>query len=314
MTQIITRRKFLYKAASWIALLSGINTSRIAWAARGADKGTVRIAFYTDVHARQEWDTPEALKKAAAAINSEKADLVIAGGDLITDGFQSSPAIASPRWDAYMMMHERIQSDLYPAIGNHDLVAANPTDGSSPVADPRSIFLAKTGLDRTYYSFDAVGYHFIVLDSIQVTKDKYQYHGQISLEQIEWLKQDLARVRENTPIVIITHIPILTAFYFASMGATSSAPKNRIVVNNVDVLNIIKKHNVILVLQGHLHVKEMIRWRGTTFIVGGAICGKWWRGSWFGTNEGYNSITLAGNRIEWNYIEYGWRARRPKNK
>ena len=300
--------------AAWFALLAGGSSAKIAWPARGSEKGIVRLIFYADVHARQEWETPTALKKVAAVINTKKADLVIAGGDLITDGFQSSVPVAASRWDVYLTLHRGIQADLYPAIGNHDLVAANPADGSTPAEDPRAIFLARTGLDRTHYSFDAVGYHFIFLDSIQITKDPYQYQGMIGFEQIEWLKQDLNHVPRSTPIVITTHIPLLSAFYSASKGATFVTPKNRVVVNNVDVLNIFKNHNVILVLQGHLHIKEMIRWQGTTFIVGGAICGKWWRGPWFDTKEGFNLITLAGDRIEWEYIDYGWQARRPKNQ
>jgi len=314
MAHDMTRRKFLHRVAAWFALLAGSGSAKLAWPARGSDKGTVRLIFYTDVHARQEWQTPAALEKATAAINTNKADLVIAGGDLITDGFQNPAAIAAPRWDAYMMMHSGIQADLYPAIGNHDLVAANPVDGSTPEKDPRAMFMARTGLHRTYYSFDAVGYHFVVLDSIRVTRDRYQFHGRIGSEQIEWLKKDLTHVPRSTPIVITTHIPLLSAFYSASMGATFAAPKNRVVVNNVEVLKIFKDHNVILVLQGHLHVKEMIRWQGTTFIVGGAICGKWWRGSWFDTKEGFNLITLSGDRVEWEYIDYGWQARRPKNQ
>ena len=76
-------------------------------------------------------------------------------------------------------------------------------------------------------------------------------------------------------------------------------------------LKIIENHNVVLVLQGHLHVKELIRWQGIRFVVGGAICGKWWRGPWYGTEEGFNLITLTESQIEWEYIDYGWAARRP---
>jgi Icc protein len=85
-----------------------------------------------------------------------------------------------------------------------------------------------------------------------------------------------------------------------------------VVVNNLDVLKIIKEHNVILVLQGHLHVKELILWQHTKFIGGGAICGKWWRGPWHGTEEGFSVITLTGNTVSWEYIDYGWESCRPK--
>ena len=314
MGRHITRRKFFSRALAWVALLSGGGISKFALPVRGFDKGKIRLAFYTDVHPRREWDTPTALGKATAAINAKKADLVIAGGDLITDGYQSSVSTAANRWNVYMKMHRAIKSDLYPALGNHDLVAVSPSDGSPPAIHPRAEFLSRTGLDRTYYSFDAVGFHFVFLDSIQISGGVYPYKGLIWPEQIEWLKNDLSQVAPDTPVIVVTHIPLLTAFYSATRGGTYAAPGSRVVVNNLEVLKLFNEHNVILVLQGHLHVKEMIRWRGTTFVIGGAVCGKWWRGSWFDTNEGFNLVTIDGNRIEWDYIGYGWQARRPQNQ
>ena len=60
------------------------------------------------IHARTEWETPQAMAKAAQSINALELDLVIVGGDLITDGFQSSAASVAPRWDAYLAsMHRR---------------------------------------------------------------------------------------------------------------------------------------------------------------------------------------------------------------
>lgn len=64
MAHDMTRRNFLYRVSAWFALLAGGSTAKIAWPARGAAKGTVRLIFYTDVHARQEWQTPAALKKS----------------------------------------------------------------------------------------------------------------------------------------------------------------------------------------------------------------------------------------------------------
>jgi hypothetical protein len=58
-------------------------------------------------------------------------------------------------------------------------------------------------------------------------------------------------------------------------------------------------------------VDEMLRWQGTTFITGGAVCGKWWRGSWHGTPEGFGVVTLRPDRVEWKYKTYGWVAKRP---
>jgi 3',5'-cyclic AMP phosphodiesterase CpdA len=307
----ITRRIFIKTMAAGFALCATGCSQKIAWPIRGSEKGRLRFAFFTDVHARTEWNTPDALNLAAEAIGRSSVDLVLSGGDLITDGFQSSAQTLKPRWDAYMKMHGAIKAEHYPALGNHDLVAALPEDGTLPAENPRSIFLSKLGLEQTYYSFDALGYHFIILDSVLVTGDEYKYHGMIWPEEREWLKRDLANVDRTTPIVVVTHIPLLTSFFGATQGATFAAEKNRVVINNREILTMFENRNLVLVLQGHLHIKEMLMWRDTAFITGGAVCGKWWRGPWFGTEEGFNIVTLTGNRVRWEYIDYGWNAIRP---
>jgi 3',5'-cyclic AMP phosphodiesterase CpdA len=314
MTSSMTRRNFLGTLMGGLGLLIGGCTNKMLWPARGSDKGSIRLVFYTDVHARTEWHTPQAMALASDAINAQNADLVIAGGDLITDGFQSSAAQVAPRWDAYMKMHHTIEADVFPAIGNHDLVAANPTDGTPAADNPRSVYMDRMGLQQTYYSFTAAGYHFVVLDSIHVSRDEYQYQGIIRPQQLQWLRHELAMMPKGAPIIIVTHIPLLSAFFSASQGATYAARPNRVVVNNREVFDAIENFNVVLVLQGHLHVNEMIRWRNTTFITGGAVCGKWWRGAWYGTEEGFYTISLTGNQVECSYIDYGWDAKRPPNK
>ena len=306
------RRDFLETVGG--ALLA-TGAPRLAWAATGAGRGTLRLVFYTDVHARVEWDTPLALAKAAAAINRVEPDLVLCGGDLVTDGFQASSAAAmAPRWDAYMAMHNAIEGEIHVALGPHDLVAADPDDGSPASPDPRAVFREKIGVTQTYYSFDALGYHFIILDSIRISGDEYRFHGMIVPEEMAWLEQDLAHVAQETPIIAVLHVPLLTAFYGATDGATATVRPNRVVVNNVEVLALFNDHNLQLVLQGHMHAKELIRWRHTTFITGGALSGKWWRGPWHGTDAGFNIVTLKDDHIEWDYVEYGWRARRPPDQ
>lgn len=308
-----SRRRFLRTLAAGGLALSGGLFTRIAWPTNGSAKGTVRLLFYTDIHTRVEWDTPLALEHAVAAINKQETDIVITGGDLITDGFEYSAETVSPRWDAYMKMHNDIRGDIYSVIGNHDLVAAIPRDGSPPSKDPRAIYRDKVKLERTYYSFDAVGYHLIVLDSIHVTYDKLKYEGRIWQEQMEWLKEDLSKTPKETPIILCSHIPFMTTFYAATEGATTAPRRNRVLVNNRETLELFKYHNLILVLQGHLHVNELMRWQNTTFITGGAVCAKWWRGPWHGTEEGFGVVTLYENRLDWEYIDYGWEARRPKS-
>ena len=271
----------------------------------------MRVVFYTDVHALREWDTPLALERAADAINAQQADLIVNAGDLVHGGFNSTEAAMAPRWDTYMAMHHALGGDVYSAIGNHDLIAVAPKDGAPTSMDPRATFRTRLGMDRTYYSFDALGYHFMVLDAIQFKDNRFGYTGQVDPKQMEWIRSDLSRISKHKPIVLVTHIPLLTALYAATKGATTPAPESHVIVNNIEVLNAFKQHNLILVLQGHLHVNEWIRWRKTTFITGGAICGRWWKGAGMGTEEGFGVVTLDGESVQWEYVDYGWEAKRP---
>ena len=52
----------------------------------------------------------------------------------------------------------------------------------------------------SYYSFDHKGWHFMVLNTIDV-KGK-RYIGLVNDKEIEWIKQDLAKVDKSTPIAI----------------------------------------------------------------------------------------------------------------
>jgi len=305
-----SRRQFLHTAGlagAWS--LVGLPATA-SWAAKGATAGKLRLVFFTDVHAHTDWETPNALATAARAINAEKPELVIGGGDLIYDGFEVAAATADPQWDVYLSMHRAIRAPVEPILGNHDLTAVRPDDGSAPSADPRSVFRKKLSLDRTWRVIDAEGYRIFLLDSVEISNDELDYHGRISEEQLIWLSDELGRTDTDTPIVLATHLPLLSAIPQATKGSTFAVTKSHMVVNNLEVLELFAGHNLLLVLQGHLHAEEMLRWRGTTFITGGAICGNKWKGPKYGTPEGFGVVTLRPDRVEWEYKSYGWTAKR----
>lgn len=310
MNTIWTRRRFLTAAGA----ATGTACCWPLWASWAVSKPAPRlkIVFFTDVHARSEWDTPLALDMAAKAIQAEKPDLVIAGGDLITEGFESSPDKVGPRWDVYFEhLHSKIEAPIEAAIGNHDLVAAHPQDGTPPLNDPREPFLTKLRLKRTWRSADFGGVHVVFLDAIRIGGTQFEYEGWVDDTQLQWLARDLVAAGRDTPCIIVTHMPLLTAFYQATQGGGAAAPANRVVQNAHDVLKTFRGYNVLAVLQGHLHVNELLQWRDTKFITGGAVCGKWWRGEWHGTKEGFGVVSLEGHHVEWRYVEYGWQAKRP---
>ena len=303
-----TRRTFLKGAAG---LGVGSVASKALGMARAVDS-ELKIIFYTDIHSRVEWDTPKALRQAAKAINHEQPDLVLCGGDLITDGFQSGAEGLEPRWDAYFKLHDAIKAPVHAAIGNHDLVGAIPEDGTEPASDPRAVFCEKLKLKQSYRSFDQGGYHFILLDPFEVVGGKLKYRGFIGAEQMAWLKDDLDKVPFHQGIVLVSHMPLLSNYGQMIYGGAEAMPANRVVVNNREVLACFEKHNLLAVLQGHLHVNETMEWRGIKFITGGAVCAKWWRGQWYGTEEGFGVLNLKGSQVNWRYVDYGWNAQRPR--
>jgi 3',5'-cyclic AMP phosphodiesterase CpdA len=107
-----------------------------------------------------------------------------------------------------------------------------------------------------YYSFDHKGWHFIVLESIIDAGNNYK--GYIDSTQVEWLKRDLEKIDRTAPVVVSTHIPLLTTYGQISKGATAPNDEELVVVNALDILNMLAEYNIKLILQGHVHLIEYI--------------------------------------------------------
>lgn len=313
--QSLSRRRFVGTAATGLAGLGLGWPLRASWAMPGSPTD-LRLVFFTDIHTRLEWETPDALALAADEIARVGADLILCGGDCITDGFDARPEEVAPRWKAYLAnLHHRLPAGPVTALGNHDLVGAMPKDGGPPEANPRLEFLYHLGLERTWYSLDAGGCRIFVLDGIEVTPGgRYPYRGWIPPEQHNWLRARLRETDPAQPLIVMTHMPLMTGFFQATEGPAAPVPSNRGIMNARETLDLFRNHHLALVLQGHLHVDEMLRWGRTTFITGGAVCGKWWRGAWQGTPEGFGVLTLHAGRVDWEYRTYGWTARRPPGR
>src|SRR5690606_12650341 len=104
---------------------------------------------------------------------------------------------------------------------------------------------------ETYYAFDHKGWHFMVLNSIDVTAQK-KYIGIIDEQQIQWIKDDLAKVGPNTPVAIITHIPFISTYnqrYSISNPSASAEPNGTLIYNRKEVLDLFENHHLKLVMQ-----------------------------------------------------------------
>lgn len=301
----LSRRKF-------VALSAAASVTPSLFGSGEAPTGKLRLVFYTDLHTRVEWETPKAVLRCADMINERAPDLVVAGGDLITDGFQSAPGGVDARWDAYMAMHHRIKAPLLTCVGNHDLVGAQPDDGTPAAENARAEFLERTGLARSYGVHEFGDYRIFLLDSMQVLlPDEGRYEGRIHGEQLAWLEKELSNTPKDQPLIVVSHMPWLSSMFAAVRGNGQVSPTGRLVQNNKELIRMFLDHNLRLVLQGHLHVYERLLWRGTTYITGGAVCGRWWRGDYHGTAPGFVELELTPDQITSRYVEIPWDVKRP---
>jgi hypothetical protein len=76
---------------------------------------------------------------------------------------------------------------------------------------------------------------------MQVAGDELKYRGYVDEAQLAWLRDELAHVAPETPIVLVSHMPLLTGFFQAPRGHEELAPRNRVVVNNREVLDCFAK-------------------------------------------------------------------------
>jgi len=274
-------------------------------------KGSWSFIHYTDVHVQPELRAEEGYRLAVKAMNAlkPKPALAIAGGDLVFDVFETGYERADQVFNIYTRVTAGFDMPVHAVIGNHDVFGVGPKAGilGTHPEYGKKMFANRVGQGKTYRSFDFRDWHFVLLDSIFVTPTS-AYEGRIDNEQFAWLQQDLQAVGNKRPVVLVTHIPFISIFPALQNGSTQAVSSSVVVANSKQVLDFCADYNVKLLLQGHLHVVEDHRYRGSQYITSGAVCGNWWKGVRMGHPEGFAVFTIQGDQIEWSYRTYGWQA------
>jgi hypothetical protein len=163
--------------------------------------------------------------------------------------------------------------------GNHDL------DFDSP--EPEHNFdTFRAQLGPAYYSFDAGKAHVVALNTVEyptvVPPRKSSYTNGIDEQQLEWLRNDIAQVPKDRPIVLAAHMPLLEFYYSSSHR-----------VKQVKEIYEILEGRTVMSVGGHTHMSENLRegdlMAGWTDIVGeeglpfphltvSAVSGQWYGG------------------------------------
>ncbi|SHF23497.1 3',5'-cyclic AMP phosphodiesterase CpdA [Mariniphaga anaerophila] len=270
-------------------------------------ENSFEFAFLTDIHIRPDMNAPEGFQMAIDKVNQLNPDFVLTGGDLVFDALRGNQS----RSDSLFLLNKKMctgfEMPVYNCLGNHDLFAVyeeSPEDETHP---DYKYGMFERHFGDTYYSFNHKGWHFIVLNSLETTENK-RYKGYIHQEQLEWLKSDLKMVDQSTPIVVVSHIPLISTWQFVNGGV-------RTVENSAAVFELFKNRNLKLLLQGHIHWKEygFVNDR-FHYITGGSIAGNGWKGRRHNTKEGFVYVKINDEDISWEYVDHGWEQERLKKE
>lgn len=304
--QSLTRRHFLSLLGA-----SAAAYTLPAFALPPAAPEDFTFLFLTDSHLQPELNGVIGTDMAMKHARTIKADFAIQGGDHIFDSLNTPKDIVLRNYGLYDKAQDDLGLKVHHTLGNHDVMGIYTTSGTLPT-DP--LYGKKLFADRfgpTWYSFDHKGYHFLVLDSIGITDD-HHYEARIDPDQLAWIKSDLAATPAGTPIVVTTHIPLVTALSSYTPPAPQAA-KGFGFTNGPETIKLFEGHNVIGVLQGHTHVNEQVLWHGVPYITSGAVCGNWWKGIRMGTPEGFTVVTLREGKLSTRYETYGFKSIQPEN-
>jgi Icc protein len=304
----LNRRHFLSLAGAAAA-----TTTLPAFGALAPAPEDFTFIFLTDTHTQPEFNATVGTEMAMKHARTIPADFAIHGGDHI-DELNGAKADFLQNYPLYEKVQQDLGLKVYQTIGNHDIMGIGATS-NVPSTDP--LYGKKLYADHfgpTWYSFDHKGVHFLVLDSIGITAD-HTFEGRIDLDQFDWIAKDLSATPTGTPIIVVTHIPLVTAipYYTPRNPAQAALPQGKGFIRGPQTIKLFEGHNVIAVLQGHFHVNEQVLWQGIPYITSGAVCGNWWHGTNLGTPEGFTVVSVAKGKVTTRYETYGFKSIVPNN-
>lgn len=311
--EMVSRRDLLMASTAALALgsLPGVAGQATPAPAR---KRALRLAHLTDIHVQPERQAQKGFEAALAHVQSQKdaPGLILTGGDLIMDAMGATKERSQKQWDIFTeVLKTTCRTPIEHTIGNHDVFgwgtgdrfANDPGYGKAWACDV-------LGKDKPYRSFDRAGWHFIVLDS--TFRAGNGYTARLDEPQFEWLAGDLQKTPVTTPVLIISHIPILGVAPF--LDGENEKTGNWVVPGawmHLDarrLKDLFRKHpNVKLCLSGHMHLVDRAEYLGVTYCCNGAVSGGWWGGDYHETTYGYGLVDLYDDgSFENQYQHYGW--------
>jgi 3',5'-cyclic AMP phosphodiesterase CpdA len=235
----MTRRQLIrhtawFGAAVGFAVVGGEVISHVggtAVAQHAAARPTLRFAQVSDSHlgfsGPANPNVSDTFGHAIDRINNlgYTPDFVIHTGDI-------THLASSEQFDqAKQMMSSLKTPHLFTVPGEHDSV----DDAGQKY---RSVFGAGSRGDG-WYSFDIAGVHVIAL----VNTLNLKKLGHLGVEQLEFVEKDVAGLSSDTPIIVISHIPLFAMYPEWGWGTDDAS----------QALSYLSRFSSVTCLNGHVH-------------------------------------------------------------
>lgn len=310
-----TRRELL---AAGGALGGSLLASRVmgTWSGsqEGAPKRVLRIAHLTDIHVQPERKGGEGMAHAFEIVNDlkDKPDLILTGGDLIMDSFGADKARAKVQWDLFdSVLRNHNGLPVRHCLGNHDYWNGAGGGGKNDPMFGWNWAQDVLKLDAPYYAFRQAGWQFIVLQST-MPLEAGGYTAKLDDAQFEWLADTLEQTPREMPVLVLSHIPILSIC--ATLAGDTEKTGNWVTpgswmhIDARKIKDLFHKHpNVKVCLSGHEHLVDNVEYLDVTYVCNGAVSGGWWGGNFMEFGPGYALVDLYEDGTFRNeFIPSGW--------
>jgi 3',5'-cyclic AMP phosphodiesterase CpdA len=301
------------------AACSGLPGSASAAAINPSRKRCLRVAHLTDLHVQPERKAAEGMTACLHHVQElkDKPQLILTGGDSIMDSFAADDARTKLQWDIWhKVLKDECSLPVRSAIGNHDIWGWNKPSSKATGNEPNYGKLRSTemlGIDNRYYTFSQGGWQFVVLDSTQhhpENPDAYTAH--VDEEQFDWLARTLRNTPKTTPVLVLSHIPIVSAsaiLWAEQKDHNFQLGGGLMHTDCVKLKDLFAQHpNVKVCLSGHLHLVDRTDYNGVSYLCNGAVSGGWWKGRHKDCDEGYAVLDLYDDgSFDCEYVKYGWK-------
>ncbi len=306
-----TSRRDILKGAGLLAAAAALGGPSAAMGAvrrlaqASPKKRVLRVAHLTDLHVQPELggaDGMTACLRHVAAMQ-DKPELILTGGDLVMDVFDQPFDRSKMLWEMFTgTLKDGAPCPVEHCLGNHDIWGWNKTKSGTSGTEAnwgKKWAMEVLGLASPYRSFDKAGWHFVVLDSVQ-TDGGDGYIAKLGDEQMDWLKRDLAAVNQATPVLVLSHVPILSACtYFDSRDREIKEGKwtvqgGQMHIDARELRDLFRTHpNVKLCVSGHIHQCDRVDYSGVSYICDAAVAARGGRGSTRDSARGTASSTFT---------------------